>query len=153
MNLNPSQEITYSAAGSSNLLFVYGTLRKSIGHPSYTYLSHYSDFVHYGWFPGHLYVVNNYPGAIFDPNSQNKIFGEIYQCPAIEKLLRRLDHYEECSEKFPKPHEYIRRQLPINLTQNQVTAWVYLYNYPTEKLRLIESGDYPLYLSKTSRTV
>ena len=58
-------------------------------------------------------------------------------------VLAWLDEYEECSDSFPLPHEYSRKQLSIELVGGgSVFAWVYLYNHDVSKLQLIISGDY-----------
>lgn len=96
---------------------------------------------------GRLYEVDGYPGLVLG-NSQNngKVYGELYRLLNPQQVLNALDDYEECSSHFPKPHEYVRKQIPVNcLDSNKIVlAWVYLYNRPTTGLHLIPSGDYCL---------
>ncbi len=92
---------------------------------------------------GTLYEVSGYPGAIQSNSANDKVFGELYQLLDRDRVLARLDEYEECSDRFPKPHEYIRVLVSIELSGGEaVLAWVYLYNRDVSKLQQILSGDY-----------
>jgi gamma-glutamylcyclotransferase (GGCT)/AIG2-like uncharacterized protein YtfP len=71
------------------------------------------------------------------------VFGELYRMLDRKRVLALLDDYEECSNKFPLPHEYIRKLLAIALAGgDSIAAWVYLYNHDVSKLQQILSGDY-----------
>lgn len=94
---------------------------------------------------GKLYEVDNYPALIESHNSQ--VYGELYQIVDRE-VLAKLDEYEECSPDFPKPHEYIRKILPIYLHEQIIEGWVYVYNWSLSELEEIESGDYLEYCSR-----
>ena len=124
-------------------LFVYGTLRKPIASGMHPMLG--SDCVYFsdGVMQGKLYEVCGYPGVIQSNCANDKVFGELYKLLDRDRVLARLDEYEECSGGYPKPHEYIRKQLSIELIGGQaVVAWVYLYNRDVSKLAQILSGDY-----------
>jgi gamma-glutamylcyclotransferase (GGCT)/AIG2-like uncharacterized protein YtfP len=132
-----------SPAAALEFLFVYGTLRKPIASDMHPMLAggceHYAE----GIMQGTLYEVCGYPGAIQSNSTKDKVFGELYQLLDRDRVLARLDEYEECSDWFPKPHEYIRKQLSIELIGGvAVEAWVYLYNRDVSKLQKILSGDY-----------
>ena len=87
--------------------------------------------------------VFGYPGAIQSNSANDKVFGELYHLLDRDRVLARLDEYEECSGRFPKPHEYIRGLVSIELSGGEaVLAWVYLYNRDVSKLQQIQSGDY-----------
>jgi gamma-glutamylcyclotransferase (GGCT)/AIG2-like uncharacterized protein YtfP len=87
--------------------------------------------------------VRGYPGAIKSSDANDKLFGELYKMLDRKRVLVLLDDYEECSERFPKPHEYSRKQVSIELSDGgSVIAWVYLYNHDVSKLQQIISGDY-----------
>ena len=92
---------------------------------------------------GKLYEVCGYPCAIESTDANHKVFGELYKIIDQQSLLERLDEYEECSGRFPGPHEYSRKQRSIELVSgNSVVAWVYLYNHDVSTLQQIISGDY-----------
>ncbi|MBF0275784.1 MAG: gamma-glutamylcyclotransferase [Nitrospinae bacterium] len=126
-------------------LFVYGTLRKETKtamHDLFADCNYFSD----GYMQGKLYEVNGYPGAIISEDKADKIKGEIYTITVPGQILSHLDTYEECSENFPQPHEYIRKKLTVStIDGDTVQAWVYLYNRDVSGLTLIKSGDYLSY--------
>jgi gamma-glutamylcyclotransferase (GGCT)/AIG2-like uncharacterized protein YtfP len=106
-------------------------------------LANHCEYFSEGVMPGKLYEVCGYPGAIQSSSANDKVFGELYQLLGRDRVLARLDEYEECSGRFPKPHEYTREQVSIELCAGGlVLAWVYLYNRDVSKLRQILSGDY-----------
>jgi gamma-glutamylcyclotransferase (GGCT)/AIG2-like uncharacterized protein YtfP len=129
-------------------LFVYGTLRKYRDGRMHPFLLEASSCVDTATMPGKLYEVQNYPAAIACPDdNSHKVHGEIYRLHDAEKLLHLLDDYEECTDRFPDPHEYVRCKTSVTLPDNTtLIAWVYLYNWPIAGLENINSGDYRQYL-------
>ena len=132
-----------SPTAALEFLFVYGTLRKPIASDMHPMLAGGCEYYSEGIMQGTLYEVCGYPGAIQSNSPNDKVFGELYQLLDRDRVLARLDEYEECSGRFPKPHEYIRRQVSIELIGSEaVVAWVYLYNREVSTLQKILSGDY-----------
>jgi gamma-glutamylcyclotransferase (GGCT)/AIG2-like uncharacterized protein YtfP len=128
---------------ATEFIFVYGTLRKQIASDTYHVLANHCDYFSDGTMQGALYEVCGYPGAIESNNANDKVFGEVYEMLDRKLVLDRLDEYEECSDKFPMPHEYCRKPLSIELIcGDSVVAWVYLYNHDVSKLQQIISGNY-----------
>ena len=127
-------------------LFVYGSLRRSTNNATHPFLSDYTDYISPAYLPGLLYLISDYPGAIADDNQElNLIQGEAYSIRNPTKLFTLLDEYEECGKHFPHPHEYLRTPKTIYLANKKtLTAWVYLYNRPTNTLPRIYSGDFLL---------
>lgn len=124
-------------------IFVYGTLRKQVALDIYDVLANHCEYFSDGVMQGTLYEVTGYPGAIESCDANDKVFGELYKMLDRKRVLDRLDEYEECSERFPMPYEYSRKQLSIGLIGGgSVVAWVYLYKYDVSKLKQIISGDY-----------
>lgn len=124
--------------GFNLFLFVYGTLRKISGTPMSQLLAHYSEFVSEATMQGVLYEIADYSGVIESTNSQDSVCGELYKILDEQTLLPLLDEYEECTEQFPHPHEYVRKTLPIILeTGDKVMAWVYVYNRDVTGLQRI----------------
>ena len=100
-------------------------------------------YVSDGYIQGKLYEVDRYPGAVTSDDIRNKVSGELYKIVNSDYVLPRLDEYEECSDKFPEPHEFIRKKLPVKLAGGiEVVAWVYVFNHDVSKLIQIVSGDY-----------
>jgi gamma-glutamylcyclotransferase (GGCT)/AIG2-like uncharacterized protein YtfP len=96
------------------------------------------------------------------------VYGEIYKILNSRLLLPELDTYEQCTQQFPEPHEYIRKKLTITLLNsgnvstliykplrflkplrsgNNLSAWVYIFNHTVQNLMPIYSGDYLHYLN------
>jgi len=130
---------------STSYVFVYGSLRKSFGHPQHHLLEKNTDYIGKAHFQGKLYNVDWYPGVVDSSNKNDRVTGELYKITQNrDTLLNRLDRYEGCLPDIPEPHEFIRRQRPVELLNDGslLRAWIYLYNrQPDEKDRIL-SGDY-----------
>ena len=135
-------------------IFVYGTLRRETGHLMYHILARYADFIGDGYVHGKLYEVGGYPGMKLSENPVEKVYGEVYRLRDPDYVLKVLDEYEECNENYPEPHEYTRIQVTVHLTDGRVLqAWAYEYNYPTDTLELIPSGNYIEYIANKSNSL
>jgi len=127
-----------------DFLFVYGTLLRNAGFPVSKILQENSRFYDSGTFPGKLYEVGEYPGAVYLPEAESVVYGNILELKNAEFVLTELDKYEEVGEEFPAPNEYVRIRIPVNCPSGEIfMCWVYLYNWPTEELKQITSGKYP----------
>ena len=128
---------------TAEFIFVYGTLRKQMASDRHDVLAKHCEYFSDGVMQGTLYEVCGYPGAIESSDASDKVCGELYQMLDGKLVLARLDEYEECSDRFPMPHEYSRKRLSIELIGGgSVLAWVYLYSHDASKLRQILTGDY-----------
>jgi gamma-glutamylcyclotransferase (GGCT)/AIG2-like uncharacterized protein YtfP len=120
-------------------LFTYGTLKKGFANPVAQKLHAQSTFIGSGFFHGYLYQIEWYPGAIFDPECDSKVYGEIFQLnsPAIWK---ELDEYEDVLDD-EKASLYLRKKVPVTM-QNQeiISSWTYIFNQPIDSFTLIETG-------------
>ena len=99
------------------------------------------------WMPGRLFRVEWYPGALYEPLGQGKVYGELYELSDPMMLLTQLDLYEGTGEAFRQPWEYIRVQVSVQAdaaSENSIVAWTYLYNHPVERLALLPSGNFRL---------
>ncbi|WP_028008245.1 gamma-glutamylcyclotransferase family protein [Solimonas flava] len=124
-------------------LFVYGTLRRGAVVPARAALDRHAEFIAHATLNGKLFEVDGYPGAVACAAGNDRVVGEAYRIRDQDALFRALDEYEECSARFPEPHEYVRAMHPVMLEDGIVVrAWVYLYTRPAEALCRIESGDY-----------
>ena len=130
----------------ASFLFVYGSLRKAAGHPMHALLARHCAFHAKGHMQGRLFEVDGYPAAITSRHRGDRVHGEVYRI-IDEQVLAALDDYEECTERFPEPHEYVRQPVTAILQDGtSITAWVYLYNRNASSLERITSGDYVSYL-------
>src|SRR5215475_5497611 len=128
-------------AMTSDCLFVYGTLMRGYVHPMAKLLSANADFLGEASCRGRLYLVKHYPGLVLSDDPRESVHGELYRLRARDELLREFDMYEACGEGFPEPTQYVRQILQVALADgSEGEAWTYIYNWPVEKLKLIESG-------------
>ncbi|WP_064042072.1 gamma-glutamylcyclotransferase family protein [Methylomonas koyamae] len=122
-------------------LFVYGSLRRKPGACSNHPLLAGCEWFGPAALAGRLYRLDGYPGAV--DAGRGRIQGEVYRLRNGRRTLAALDLYEECTRRFPQPHEYRRVRRPVRLAGGRVlSAWVYLYNRPTADLSPIAGGDY-----------
>ena len=56
--------------------------------------------------------------------------------------MNRLDAYEGCRPRDPRPHAYRRGKTVVYRVHRALTAWVYFYDLPTRGLVHIASGDF-----------
>ena len=133
----------------SDYLFVYGTLRPYFENSYAHYLRQHSHYVGEATFPGQLFDMGNYPGAIYQSGSSEIVLGTIYDIGQYKQsLLSHLDDYEGVSEKFKQPTEYTRSVIPVTFNKTIIFCWTYIYNLPTADKVIISSGDYEQYLNK-----
>jgi gamma-glutamylcyclotransferase (GGCT)/AIG2-like uncharacterized protein YtfP len=124
------------------LLFVYGTLRQGFENPVSEAIKPLLRFLSKASVKGRLYEINGYPGFIEDEKGY-PVKGDLYELIDETSALRILDEYEECSDSYPVPHEYVRKMLEITLPdETSVFAWVYVYNFRIEGKKEIISGDF-----------
>lgn len=89
---------------------------------------------------GILYRVADYPGLVAGPLGE--VVGDLFALPDPAMVLARLDEHEECSDHFPRPHEYRRERLIVMTPQGPVEAWTYLYAWDTSGLEPVADGDF-----------
>jgi gamma-glutamylcyclotransferase (GGCT)/AIG2-like uncharacterized protein YtfP len=122
-------------------------LRRNIGHPMAELLANEAEFVAEGCLQGELYDVGHYPGAVLSANRGALVKGDVYALRDAPSLMPILDDYEECTQDYAEPHEYIRIAVTVFVQDGApLPAWTYLYNRPVESLARIDSGDYVQYL-------
>ena len=127
----------------TQLLFVYGTLRRHAGSEMYRLLARYADLVAEGTYRGRLYKVGDYPGAVPSEDPSERVKGEVWFLREPDSVLPELDRYEGCGPGFPEPTEYVGRRQEIVLADGTTCiACVYIYNRPTDDLVRISSGDF-----------
>ncbi|MFN7118791.1 MAG: gamma-glutamylcyclotransferase [Saprospiraceae bacterium] len=129
----------------NDFLFVYGTLMNNIQSTIADYLHQNSDFIGEGSFPGKLYDLGSYPGAIYNAQANTLVYGHVFKLHDSQLMLKRLDFYEGINTMQPDKNEYRRELVPVQVNNDVINCWVYLYNFKTEGLKEIVSGDYLAY--------
>jgi gamma-glutamylcyclotransferase (GGCT)/AIG2-like uncharacterized protein YtfP len=135
---------------TTRYLFVYGTLldeKNGFG----AYLKKHCTFYRDGKFKGKLYNIGNYPGAVFDAETNGFVFGRLFLMNDPGETLKILDDYEGFGKLHPQPNEFVRETLAVETADGRVTCWIYLYNLSPDRLRQITSGNYMEWLQHANR--
>lgn len=129
----------------TELLFVYGTLRREGGAPGSVerLLGEDARPVGEGTIGARLYRAGGYPAAVADDEAE--VRGELYELEDPGKVLSVLDRYEG---RTPDGEGLYRRERVAveRDSGGSAEAWVYWYNRDPSGLEEIESGDYLAYL-------
>jgi len=124
-------------------LFVYGTLRKGGGSPLHELLATQAHFEGEAKWPGVLYQISTYPGAVASRQPAQHVRGELYALADAVRAFELLDAHEECGATDPQPHLFVRQRHPVTTAAgHSVKAWLYVYNRRVDGLRKIDSGDW-----------
>jgi len=110
-------------------LFFYGTLIPQFAPPHLRETLAGCKLVGEAWMRGTLYNLGNFPGAVLDDASPDKIFGRVYSAPDDDQLLAALDLYEGYDPASPATSQYLRQRREAVLAGGEKLAcWVYHYN-------------------------
>jgi len=71
------------------------------------------------------------------------IHGELVALPSDGRILDALDRYEEFDPLAPKRSLFIRKRAKIRMANGSSReGWIYVYNRPPGKAKLLRGGDY-----------
>jgi gamma-glutamylcyclotransferase (GGCT)/AIG2-like uncharacterized protein YtfP len=141
---------------NSNLLFVYGTLRRGFDHHRLLRRLE-ARYVAKGTVCGQLFDLDGSPGArkpVPAPASpsgdrgpaqcgRHRITGEVFLLSNPHRAFKALDAYEGFRTHSPAGSIYVRDRTEVTLEGGErVTAWIYWLNRLPGGLRPISSGDY-----------
>lgn len=122
---------------TTDLLFVYGTLRSDSGHEMHAELARVADLVGQATFRGRLYKLRDYPGAVASDDPADRVHGELYRLHDPARTIPTLDEYEGCGPGFVSS-EFERVEADITLAgRDTVRAWIYVYRKPIGALSRI----------------
>lgn len=122
-------------------LFVYGTLQQNFSNNYAKFLHSNAEIIGKGNIPGKLYRISWYPGAVYNANSDFKVYGTIFQLKNASLVFDKLDEYEGVGNIFEQPNEYVRKKVDVSLEDGTIIkCWVYLYNSNVDENSFIESG-------------
>lgn len=131
---------------ATDLLFIYGTLRRAAGHAAHRLLADSAELVGHGSVRGRLYQAAEFPVLVIDPQGE-AVTGEVYRVFAPQAAFGRLDQYEGFDPTSPDTSEFRRDPVPVALNDGRtVTAWAYVYQRPVSDLQPIPHGDYARFL-------
>lgn len=124
-------------------LFVYGTLRRQVRNSVFHLIEGGATFVGHGRVRGRMYDLGEYPGLVPPSDGESWVHGELYDLDDLSNTLARLDDYEGCGPRNPRPHAFERVTLDVLLASgDSETAWVYVYRGAISGRRRVASGDY-----------
>ncbi len=123
-------------------LFVYGTLTIELAPSEISGAVKKLKYVDDGFIHGRLYNLGEYPAAILS-NSDQKVFGKIYELPDDPAVLQQLDQYEEFFPHNKSKSLFVRKQVYVNRSnKRRVLSWIYLYNKDLKSSTAIPSGTF-----------
>jgi gamma-glutamylcyclotransferase (GGCT)/AIG2-like uncharacterized protein YtfP len=132
---------------STNFLFIYGTLLPGIPGKMSKWLAKNSKVICEGSVQGNLFMVSDYPAAVYDLNSNHLVKGMIVELIKKDYCFSVLDSYEGISETWNVSDEYLRVLRPVlGLDSIVRMCWIYVYNHSTSGLEPILTGDYKEYI-------
>ena len=97
----------------SDLLFVYGTLRRRCRHPMAAWLAARATFLGEATTPGQLYDLGHFPGATPAESADDWLFGDLYDLGPNPETWAELDLYE--NGESPSPAYFERRVVEVFL--------------------------------------
>ncbi|TRZ42829.1 gamma-glutamylcyclotransferase family protein [Robertkochia solimangrovi] len=128
-------------------LFVYGTLRTGFDNRYARYLHTHGTYLGVGRIPGKLYDLGSFPGAVFLPESESVVQGDVFSVdPGNERLFELMDEYEGIDD--PDFNYYERKMIGVELEGSVFQCLSYALIRDTNGLKQIEAGDYIAYLDR-----
>lgn len=113
-------------------VFVYGTLMR--GQINHSYYLSKSKFLGIAELPNYaMYAVSSFPGIVTEPSG--KVKGEVYSVTV--EILRKLD----CLEG--EGSLYLRKIVDIELNNETIQGFVYIWNHSTRDLQKINYVSQP----------
>ncbi len=133
----------------SDYIVVYGTLMRGNDNKYSKLLSENADFISEVSFPGKLYDLGEYPGAIYDPDSSDYISADLFRITKNKQnILNLMDEYEGIIEYDMAENEYERKIIRVSDGRKTIFAWAYLLNLNPDQYEIIESGNYAVFNEK-----
>jgi gamma-glutamylcyclotransferase (GGCT)/AIG2-like uncharacterized protein YtfP len=123
-------------------LFSYGTLLPRLAPPEMKPTVRRLRRVGRGSIRGRLFDFGDYPGAVLT-RTGSQIVGQIFELPNDPEVLSRLDEYEGFDRRDPRASLFVRKRCVVKLESGEkIPCWVYTYNRPLKRARLLTNGDY-----------
>lgn len=127
----------------SEHLFVYGTLLPSEAPEEIASIVKRFRRLGAAQVRGRLYDFGEFPGAVLDSSSRTVVHGELVALPPHGRSLDLLDQYEEFDPMAPEKSLFIRQKAKIRMANGSSReAWIYVYNRPPGKAKLVRGGNY-----------
>ncbi len=125
----------------TNLLFVYGTLRRRSRHPMARQLAERARLLGEATIAGRLYDLGRYPGLQEPQTPADIVHGDVYDLGDDPATLTEMDEYENIES--PRPAFFDRQLARIRLDSGEEReAWVYWFRGPVRADQHIATGMY-----------
>jgi gamma-glutamylcyclotransferase (GGCT)/AIG2-like uncharacterized protein YtfP len=120
-------------ANSTRHIFVYGTLARGSRSPFAALLEARARYIGNAWLRGRLYRLGHFPGAVPDPASKTKIWGNVYFL-RDPMLIAAIDQYEGCGANERAVPLFRREAVRVVLLASgkELDAWIYRFTGRTE---------------------
>jgi gamma-glutamylcyclotransferase (GGCT)/AIG2-like uncharacterized protein YtfP len=119
-------------ANSPRHLFVYGTLTRGSRSPFAALLEARARYIGNAWLRGRLYRLRHFPGAVPDPASKSRIWGNVYFLRA-PRLIAAIDQYEGCGACERAVPLFRREAVQVVLAGGkELDVWIYRFTGRTE---------------------
>jgi gamma-glutamylcyclotransferase (GGCT)/AIG2-like uncharacterized protein YtfP len=131
-SISKAEAAKHLPENSPRHLFVYGTLTRGSRSPFAALLAARARFIGDAWIAGRFYRLSHYPGAVPDPASKSRIWGNVFliRHPA---LLAALDQYEGCGAAGCAVPLFQRDAVRVTLANGkELDAWIYRFTGGTE---------------------
>lgn len=123
----------------NNLVYVYGTLMLSSGHPMGAKLASEADFIGLAKVHGRLYDFGKWPGLYLSDDPSEIVHGEAWRLRSPASLAW-MDEYEGIRPDVAQP-EYERIQHRVTIEElGTAVASLYAYRWPIDYHPRIMSG-------------
>ena len=92
----------------SQYLFIYGTLQPGMAPSDIAPAVDKLHPVAEGFARGVLYNLGNFPGAVLNSRSKQRISGKVFRLSDDASVLQQLDEYEEFDPSSPNESLFVR---------------------------------------------
>lgn len=126
----------------TDLLFVYGTLRRGSAHAMGRWLAARADWLGVATCaPARLYRVGWYPALVTGGAPGDTVTGDLYRLHDTATLWPALDDFEAVAGRDDDEYERCLGDIRIG-AHRTVRAWLYAYRRPVADLPRIAGGDW-----------
>lgn len=128
------------SAIQTDLLFVYGTLRRGSDHANAARLAAESEWLGTGTLTGTLYRVSWHPALVLE--GDDTVTGDLLRLTDPAASLPWLDAFESCGPDDPPPHDYRREIVEVMTADGPGETMVYVWNLALDGLERMPGGDW-----------
>jgi gamma-glutamylcyclotransferase (GGCT)/AIG2-like uncharacterized protein YtfP len=124
-------------------LFLYGTLLPDLAPAELRDVVARLRHLGPAHVPGVLYDLGDFPGALVDPASPDRVVGRVFRLPDDPGVLAALDAHEGFEPADPAGSLFLRVERTVTLPDGgRLACWVYAYNRDPGQAPRVPHGDY-----------